>query len=58
MNDPAAKRQALMRRSHEHTMREARSNPEKLADSLGGTPKAQAKWNVRSSKKAGSQKSP
>jgi putative FmdB family regulatory protein len=48
--DPARKAEALAKRSHEHTVREAQKNPEKIAKAYGGTPRAQQRWNLRSQK--------
>jgi len=50
-NDPESRKQKLLKRSQEHTRSEHKKNPEKLAAQLGGTPKAQSPWNIRSSKK-------
>jgi putative FmdB family regulatory protein len=48
--DPARTAESLKRRSHEHSLREARKNVDQFASRLGGTPKSQSKWNIRSSK--------
>lgn len=50
LNDPARRAESLQKRSYEHTISEARKNQERLAQQLGGTPKSQSPWNVRSSK--------
>ena len=50
MNDPSKRAAELKRRSKAHSIKEARANPEKLAKTMGGKPKAQAKWNIRSQK--------
>lgn len=42
---------ALRKRSHTHSVREARRNPEKLASSFGATPRVQQQWNLRDRKK-------
>lgn len=50
LNDPAAREAALRRRSHEHSMREAKKNPEQLASKFGARAKVQQPWNLRSRK--------
>lgn len=49
--DPAAKKQALAKRSYDHSMREAKKNAEQIASKMGGVAKAQSPWNIRSKKK-------
>jgi hypothetical protein len=53
MNDPNARAAALRKRSHEHTMKEARSNADRLAAQMGGSarPRVQQPWNLRTQKK-------
>lgn len=46
-NDPEKASAALKERSHKHSVQEARKNPERLAETVGGKPRAQNKWNVR-----------
>ncbi len=50
LNDHSQLRKTLARRSFENSVKEAKANPEKLARSLGGTPKVQNKWNLRDKK--------
>jgi predicted ATP-dependent serine protease len=50
-NTPEATSAALQKRSHEHSVKQARKNAEQLASKLGGVAKPQAKWNIRSTKK-------
>jgi putative FmdB family regulatory protein len=52
-NDPNVQREALKKRSENHTKNMMKKNPEKLAKAFGGTaePKAQSPWNVRSKAK-------
>lgn len=47
MNDPQRKKEALIKRSREHSVKEMKRNPAKLADIHGGTPRAQNPWNIR-----------
>lgn len=46
-NDPTVRREALIKRSHEHSVKEARKNAEQLAKKMGGKPKSQSPWNIR-----------
>jgi putative FmdB family regulatory protein len=47
MNDPVKRAETLKKRSKEHSLKEAKANPEKIASQLGGKPKVQNLWNVR-----------
>ncbi len=51
-NDKARVAEALRQRSQDHSMREAKSNLEEHAAKLGGKPRAQAKWNIRSKRQS------
>ena len=51
MNDQGRQKEALMKRSKEHTLKQMKRNPQRLADLTGGTPRAQTPWNLRSRKK-------
>jgi len=46
-NDPVARAAALRSRSYQHSVKEARANPEKLAKQMGGKPKSINPWNGR-----------
>lgn len=50
MNDPTVRGEALRKRSHEHSVRQAKQNPERLASKVGGEPRVQNPWNVRTRK--------
>ena len=50
MNDPTVQAEALRKRSREHSIREAKANPERLAGQYGGRAKVQQPWNLRSRK--------
>lgn len=47
MNDPVKRAETLKKRSKDHSLKEAKDNPEKLASQIGGRPKVQNAWNVR-----------
>jgi tRNA G26 N,N-dimethylase Trm1 len=47
MNDPVKRSETLKKRSKDHSLKEAKNNPEKLASQIGGKPKVQNSWNVR-----------
>lgn len=47
MHDPLVKAEALKKRSFEHSVKEARKDPEKLASKLKAKPKVQNPWNLR-----------
>lgn len=46
-----ATRSALEKRSYQHSIAQARKNPERIASQVGAKPAAQSKWNLRTSKK-------
>lgn len=48
--DPAVKAEMLRKRSHDHSVKEARKNAEHIASKLGGVAKPQAPWNLRKKK--------
>lgn len=52
MNDPNRRAAALKKRSEEHSVKQARANPEALAAKLKAKPRVQNAWNVRTPKKA------
>ena len=52
INDPSRTSEALKRRSHAHSVAEAKANPERLSRMVGGRPAAQGRWNIRTPKKS------
>jgi putative FmdB family regulatory protein len=52
LNNPGSPEvaEALRKRSYDHSVREARRNPEKIASKLGGVPRSQQPWNLRNKK--------
>lgn len=53
LNDPSSFRfrETLMRRSRDHSIREAKKNVDEFAKKWDATPKSQARWNIRKRKK-------
>ncbi len=54
LNDPGSQRtrNVLRKRSFDHSVKEAKRNPEKLAAQMGGRPRVQQAWNARPRKKS------
>lgn len=50
-SDPQRKKEALAKRSYDHSMKEAKKNAEQIASKMGGVAKPQSPWNIRSTKK-------
>lgn len=50
LGDPVRTAAALKKRSHEHSVSQAKKNAEKIASSLGAVARAQNRWNLRSQK--------
>jgi len=51
-SDPLRRAEALQKRSHDHSVGEAKKNPERLARAYGAKPKSQARWNIRGAQKS------
>lgn len=47
LNDPNKRAESLKKRSHEHSVKQMRENPERLARLTGGQPRSQTPWNIR-----------
>ena len=47
LNDPNKRAESLKKRSKEHSVKQMRENPERLAKLTGAKPRSQNPWNVR-----------